>query len=63
MVNLTTPLSRLGLARTDALRKDFPAARREYETFFASWKDADPDLPILRDAKDEYGGISAVQGR
>jgi DNA-binding winged helix-turn-helix (wHTH) protein/tetratricopeptide (TPR) repeat protein len=57
------PLSRLGLARADALRKDLPAARREYEKFFASWKDADSDLPILRDAKDEYGGIIAAQGR
>jgi DNA-binding winged helix-turn-helix (wHTH) protein/tetratricopeptide (TPR) repeat protein len=57
------PLSRLGLARANVLRKDFPAARREYETFFASWKDADPDLPILRDAKNEYGGIAAGQGQ
>jgi DNA-binding winged helix-turn-helix (wHTH) protein/Tfp pilus assembly protein PilF len=57
------PLSRLGLARADAVRKDFPAARREYETFFASWKDADPDLPILRDAKNEYNGIVTRQER
>jgi DNA-binding winged helix-turn-helix (wHTH) protein/tetratricopeptide (TPR) repeat protein len=57
------PLSRLGLARADALRKDFPAAKREYETFFASWKDADSDLPILRDAKNEYNGIVNGQER
>jgi len=55
------PLSRLGLARADALMKDFSASRREYEAFFDAWKDADADLPILREARDEYGGIVVGQ--
>ena len=55
------PLSRLGLARAEALRKDFPAARRDYEAFLDGWKDADADLPILREARDEYGGIVVSQ--
>ena len=43
-------------------RHDFPSAptgdtaksRKAYEDFFALWKDADPDLPILIEAKKEY---------
>jgi hypothetical protein len=27
-----------------------PAARSAYQDFFALWKDADPDIPILREA-------------
>ena len=47
-------LSYLGLART-LQRQGAPAASlHEYETFFTAWKDADPDLPILRQAKAEY---------
>jgi hypothetical protein len=29
-------------------------ARTAYQDFFATWKDADPDIPILKQAKAEY---------
>jgi tetratricopeptide (TPR) repeat protein len=48
------PLSRLGLARALALNGDIAGARTSYQDFFALWKDADPDLPVLIEAKKEY---------
>jgi hypothetical protein len=33
---------------------DMPKARAAYQDFFALWKDADPDVPILKEAKAEY---------
>jgi predicted Zn-dependent protease len=48
------PLSHLGLARAAAVTGDTAKARREYQDFLALWKDADPDLPILIEAKKEY---------
>lgn len=47
-------LSRLGLARALALNGDIAGARTSYQDFFALWKDADPDLPVLVQAKKEY---------
>jgi hypothetical protein len=32
-------------------------ARTAYQDFFALWKDADPDIPILKEAKAEYGKL------
>ena len=51
------PLARLGLARAYAAQKNFTAAKHEYETFFDAWKDADADIPILRNAKAEYSRL------
>jgi DNA-binding winged helix-turn-helix (wHTH) protein/tetratricopeptide (TPR) repeat protein len=48
------PLSRLGLARAVALTGDTARSRKAYEDFFALWKDADSDIPILLEAKREY---------
>ena len=48
------PLAHLGLARAAALTGDTALSRKAYEDFFALWKDADPDLPILIEAKKEY---------
>ncbi len=50
-------LARLGLARANALQGDKAKARQAYQDFFASWKDADPDVPILKEAKAEYGKL------
>jgi serine/threonine protein kinase/tetratricopeptide (TPR) repeat protein len=47
-------LSRLGLGRAYALEGDNAKARTSYQDFFALWKDADPDVPVLRTAKAEY---------
>jgi hypothetical protein len=45
------PLAYLGLARAMAVVGDMPDSKKTYETFFAMWKDADSDLPILTQAK------------
>jgi Tfp pilus assembly protein PilF len=47
-------LAHLGLARAYALSGDTAKARTAYQNFFALWKDADPDIPILKEAKAEY---------
>jgi len=51
------PLAHVGLARAYALQGDQAASRREYEEFFALWKDADPDIPILREARSAYAEL------
>jgi eukaryotic-like serine/threonine-protein kinase len=56
--NATTgPLARLQLGRAYALAGDEAKARAEYQDFFALWKDADPDIPILKQAKAEYARL------
>jgi eukaryotic-like serine/threonine-protein kinase len=47
-------LAHLGLGRAYALQDDIPKARGAYQDFFALWKDADSDIPILKAAKAEY---------
>ncbi|HUJ80584.1 MAG TPA: protein kinase [Candidatus Acidoferrales bacterium] len=53
----TTALAHLGLARAYALGGDTPKAKTEYQNFLALWKDADPDVPILKQAKAEYAKL------
>ncbi len=48
------PLAKLGLGRALAHSGDAAKARTAYQDFFALWKDADPDVPILKEAKAEY---------
>jgi tetratricopeptide (TPR) repeat protein len=50
-------LARLGLARAYKLQGDSAKSRAAYQDFFALWKDADPDIPILKQAKAEYAGL------
>ena len=50
-------LAHLGLARAYALLGDTPKARAAYNAFFALWKEADPDIPILVAAKAEYAKL------
>jgi len=52
------PLSRLNLARAYALQGDAAQSHTAYQDFFAAWKDADPDIPILKTAKAEYAKLS-----
>jgi serine/threonine protein kinase/tetratricopeptide (TPR) repeat protein len=47
-------LSHLGLGRAYALQGNATAAKSAYQDFFAAWKDADPDVPVLKQAKAEY---------
>jgi DNA-binding winged helix-turn-helix (wHTH) protein/tetratricopeptide (TPR) repeat protein len=51
------PLAHIGLAQAYRLQGDKAASRREYEEFFALWKDADRDIPILREALSAYGAL------
>ena len=63
----TGALARLGVARANALQSrasqgaDADAARARalaaYKAFLTLWKDADPDIPILREAKAEYAKL------
>jgi serine/threonine protein kinase/tetratricopeptide (TPR) repeat protein len=55
--NVTYNLSHLGLGRALALQGNTAAAKAAYQDFFAAWKDADPDIPILKEAKMEYGKL------
>jgi eukaryotic-like serine/threonine-protein kinase len=50
-------LAHLGLARAYALSGDTAKAKTAYNDFFALWKDADPDIPILIAAKAEYAKL------
>jgi serine/threonine protein kinase/tetratricopeptide (TPR) repeat protein len=56
-MTITGALSKLGLARAYALEGDTAKARTAYQDFFALWKDADPTIPILREAKAEYAKL------
>jgi tetratricopeptide (TPR) repeat protein len=54
---LVSALAHLGLARAYALQGDKTRARTKYQDCFALWKDADPDIPILKQAKAEYAKL------
>jgi tetratricopeptide (TPR) repeat protein len=48
----------VGVARGAALAGDTPRARKAYQDFLTLWKDADPDIPILVDARKEYAALN-----
>jgi tetratricopeptide (TPR) repeat protein len=50
-------LAYLGIGRACSLSGDHAKAKRAYEDFFALWKDADPDVPVLAEAKAEYANL------
>lgn len=50
-------LAHLGLGRAYELQHDLPKSRAAYQDFFALWKDADPGIPILKEAKAEYARL------
>ena len=49
--------AQLGLARAYAMGGDNANAKKAYEAFFATWKDADADLPLLAAAKKEFAAL------
>jgi len=49
--------ARLQLGRAFALAGDAAKAKAAYQDFLTLWKDADPEIPILRQAKAEYGKL------
>ena len=53
----TGALAHLGLARSYAMQGDTAKARAAYNDFLMLWKDADPDIPILKQAKAEYAKL------
>jgi serine/threonine protein kinase/tetratricopeptide (TPR) repeat protein len=55
--SITGALAKLGLARAYAGEGDPAKARVAYQDFFALWKDADPNVPILLAAKSEYAKL------
>ena len=50
-------LARLGLARAYAVQGDSTKSQVVYREFLTLWKDADPDLPLLHDARAEYAKL------
>ena len=50
-------LAHLGLGRAYVLQGDIPKAKAAYQDFLTLWKDADPDIPVLRKAKAEYAKL------
>jgi len=50
-------LAHLGLARAYALAGDSAESKTAYQDFFALWKNANPDIPILQQAKAEYAKL------
>ncbi len=50
-------LSHLGLARAYEMQGQRDQARAAYQQFFTLWKDADPDIPILQQARAEYAKL------
>jgi eukaryotic-like serine/threonine-protein kinase len=50
-------LAKVGVARAYVMAGDTARARVAYQDFLALWKDADPDIPVLRDVKAEYAKL------
>jgi tetratricopeptide (TPR) repeat protein len=57
LVDPMDALARLQLARAVALSGDTEKARRAYSDLFTLWKNADPDLPLLQEARAEYARL------
>jgi hypothetical protein len=51
------PVARLQLARMQLMMGDTAGARKSYQDFLTLWKDADPDIPIYKQAKAEYARL------
>lgn len=50
-------LAYVGLARAYALQGDTAKAKTAYQDFLTLWKEADPDIPILKQAEAEYAKL------
>jgi hypothetical protein len=50
-------LAHLQLGRAYAMQGDTVKTRTAYQDFLTLWKDADPDIPILKQAKSEYAKL------
>jgi hypothetical protein len=54
---VTGSLAHLQIGRAFAMTGDTAKARAAYQDFFTLWKDADPDIPVLKEAKAEYAKL------
>jgi serine/threonine protein kinase/DNA-binding winged helix-turn-helix (wHTH) protein/tetratricopeptide (TPR) repeat protein len=57
LMNVWGALAKLHVARVQAMMGDKEAARKSYQDFLTLWKDADPDIPIYKQAKAEYAKL------
>jgi hypothetical protein len=56
-LNIVHPLAHLSIARAYIMMGDGARARKAYEDFLTLWKDADPDIPVFIQAKQELAAI------
>jgi len=54
---VTGSLAHLQIGRAHAMTSDTAKAKTAYQDFLTLWKDADPDIPILKEAKAEYAKL------
>jgi len=54
---VTPSLANLQLGRAYAISNETSKAKNAYQEFLVFWKDADPDLPILKQARAEYAKL------
>ena len=57
IIDIYWPLAHLGIARAYAQTGEKENSRAEYREFLTLWKNADPDLKILKEAKAEYAKL------
>jgi predicted Zn-dependent protease len=57
------PLAQLGVARAAAAAGDSGKAREAYDLFLVAWRDADPDLAFVREARQERSRLSTAGAR
>jgi tetratricopeptide (TPR) repeat protein len=55
---ITGAIARAGLANAEAAAGEKAKARTDYSTFLSLWKDADPDVPILKEARASLAGLN-----
>jgi len=63
LVDPMDAMVRLQLARALTLLGDAVKAKRAYDDLFRVWKDADPDLPVLKQARAEYAKLPTAHGQ
>ena len=54
-------LAHLQIGRAYAIQGDTAKAKLAYQDFLTLWRDADPDIPILKEAKAEYANAITVR--
>jgi hypothetical protein len=57
LTSVTGSLVHLQIGRAYAMGGDTAKAKSAYQDFLTLWKDADPDIPILKEAKTEYAKL------